>query len=59
MFLKSQSLRTIHTDGFLLNMCISARTSRANIWILARIQLTELCWHIIPEVVLPLCNGAP
>lgn len=59
MFLKSQSLKSRHTDGFLLNTCIYAHTSHANIWILVRNHLTELCWHVIPEVVLPLCNGAP
>lgn len=53
MFLKSQSLQSVHTDGFLLNTCIYARTSHADVWVLARIQLTERCWHVIPEVVLP------
>lgn len=58
MLFKSQSLKIIHTDGFLLNTCVCARTSHANIWILVRIQLTDVCWRIIPEVVLPLHNGA-
>lgn len=58
MLFKSQSLKIIHTDGFLFNTCVCARTSHANIWILVRIQLTDVCWYIIPEAVLPLRKGA-
>lgn len=58
MLFKSQSLKIIRTDGFLFHTCVCARTSHASMWILVRIQLTDLSWHIIPEVVLPLCHGA-
>lgn len=58
MLFKSQSPKIIQADGFLFNTCVCARTSHANTRILVRIQLTDLCGHISPEVVLPLCNGA-